>query len=149
QVQLHLAPQLPPVVCNGVQIEQVMLNLLRNAVEAVQADTNGGGHGAITTAAAGCEAVEGSVGDHGVGLPDPSADVFAPFYSTKSHGLGMGLSISRSIIEAHHGHLWATRNADRGTTFHFTLPLGNASEKVAGSSPVAASTNVPNASDRA
>lgn len=130
QVQLDLAPELPPVVCNGVQIEQVMLNLLRNAVEAVQAATGDGGPVAIATAPAGRDAVEVSVRDHGVGLPEPSADVFAPFYSTKTHGLGMGLSISRSIIEAHRGQLWATRNPDRGTTFHFTLPLGNASEGV-------------------
>jgi signal transduction histidine kinase len=131
-VELDLAPELPPVVCNRVQIEQVMLNLLRNAVEAVEAGADGGGPVAIATAPAGRGAVEVSVRDHGVGLPEPSADVFAPFYSTKAQGLGMGLSISRSIIEAHRGQLWATRNPDRGTTFHFTLPLARAKEATAG-----------------
>jgi signal transduction histidine kinase len=69
-----------------------------------------------------------SVRDNGVGLPEPSVDVFAPFYSTKAHGLGMGLSISRSIIEAHHGHVWAMRNANGGSTFSFALPLGESPE---------------------
>jgi signal transduction histidine kinase len=69
--------------------------------------------------------VEVSVRDNGIGLPEPLADVFAPFYSTKPLGLGMGLSISRSIIEAHHGNLSGTRNASGGSTFSFTLPLGS------------------------
>src|SRR5262249_17914760 len=122
-VQLNLAPSPLTVMCNGVQIEQVMLNLLRNAVEAVQ------GHAdprvAIITAPAGRDGVEVSVRDNGVGLPEPSADVFAPFYSTKEQGLGMGLSISSSIIEAHQGQLCAMRNANGGATFCFTLPLGS------------------------
>jgi len=58
-----------------------------------------------------------------------SVDVFTPFYTTKTHGLGMGLSISRSIIEAHQGKLWATHDAERGTAFHFTLPLGDPREQ--------------------
>jgi signal transduction histidine kinase len=124
QVQLDLAPALPPIVCNRVQIEQVILNLLRNAVEAVHACRNGAGRIAVATAPAGRNAVEVSVRDNGIGLPEPPADIFAPFYSTKANGLGMGLSISRSIIEAHRGDLRATRNPDRGSTFHFTLPVG-------------------------
>jgi signal transduction histidine kinase len=123
QVQLNLAPGLPPIVCNGVQIEQVILNLLRNAVEAVHACANGAGHISVATALAGGDAVEVSVRDDGIGLPEPPADIFAPFYSTKAQGLGMGLSISRSIIEAHRGDLRATRNPDGGSTFHFTLPV--------------------------
>jgi len=134
-VQLVLAPALPPVVCNGVQIEQVMLNLLRNATEAVQA--SGGNSVTVTTAASRGDTVEVTVCDDGVGLPESSADVFAPFYSTKATGLGMGLSISRSIIEAHRGQLWATRNADRGSTFHFTLPVGDAGDGAEHSAPPA------------
>jgi PAS domain S-box-containing protein len=126
EVQLDLASELPAVLCDGVQIEQVILNLLRNALEAVQEHSDGGGCVAITTAASGRDAVAVSVRDNGVGLPEPSVDVFAPFFSTKAHGLGMGLSISRSIIEAHHGQVSATRNDDGGSTFSFSLPLDGA-----------------------
>jgi PAS domain S-box-containing protein len=127
-VRLDLAPGLPAIVCNGVQIEQVVLNLLRNALDAVQAGANGGGNVGVATARVGPDRVEVWVCDDGVGLPQPPADVFAPFYSTKANGLGMGLSISRSIIEAHRGGLWATRNTDRGSTLHFTLPIGGVGE---------------------
>jgi len=126
EVQLDLASELPAVLCDGVQIEQVILNLLRNALEAVQGHSDGGRCVAITTAASGRDAVAVSVRDNGVGLPEPSVDVFAPFFSTKAHGLGMGLSISRSIIEAHHGQVCATRNDDGGSTFSFSLPLDGA-----------------------
>ena len=123
EVHLDLASELPAVVCDGVQIEQVILNLLRNALEAVEGHSDGDGCVAVTTAASGRDAVEVSVRDNGVGLPEPSVDVFAPFFSTKAHGLGMGLSISRSIIEAHHGRVRATRNDGGGSTFSFSLPL--------------------------
>src|SRR5215468_7259018 len=124
RIQLDLAADLRPVTCNGVQIEQVLLNLLRNAVEPVQSAANGDGCVVVSTEAAARDAIAVSVCDNGVGLPEAAADVFAAFYSTKADGLGMGLSISRSIIEVHRGRLWATRNPDRGTTFRFTLPVG-------------------------
>jgi two-component system, LuxR family, sensor kinase FixL len=130
EVHLDLASELPAVLCDGVQIEQVILNLLRNALEAVQGHSNGDGCVAITTAATGGGVVEVSVRDNGVGLPEPSVDVFAPFFSTKAHGLGMGLSISRSIIEAHHGRVRATRNDGGGSTFSFSLPLGGTGGRV-------------------
>ena len=129
QMRLDLAAELPPVTCNGVQIEQVILNLLRNALDAVQSYAAGAGCVDISSAPLGRDAVEVSVRDNGVGLPDESVDVFAPFYSTKAHGLGMGLSISRSIIEAHHGHVSAKRNPAGGSTFSFTLPLGDGREE--------------------
>ena len=125
-MELALAPDLPPVTGDGIQIEQVLLNLLLNGVEAVQTAGSGERSLTVTTAATGAAGVEVAVRDSGVGLPDPPADVFAPFFSTKPNGLGMGLSISRSIIEAHGGRLWATRNPDRGSTFRFTLPLERA-----------------------
>ena len=125
-VQLDLTSDMPVVLCDGVQIEQVILNLLRNALEAVQGHSDGGGCVAITTAVSEPDAVVVSVRDNGVGLPEPSVDVFAPFFSTKAHGLGMGLSISRSIIEAHHGQVCATRNDDGGSTFSFSLPMDGA-----------------------
>ena len=121
-VRLELAEALPTVVCNDIQIEQVLLNLILNGVEAVEA--SGNGHRALsvcTTLADGTAEV--AVCDSGTGLPAPPADVFAPFYTTKASGLGMGLSISRSIIEAHGGRLWGTGNPDRGATFRFTLPV--------------------------
>ena len=126
-VALHveLEPTLPSVSCNGVQIEQVLLNLLLNGVEAVEAaDTGHRALGVRTALQNG--SIEVAVADSGVGLPDQATDVFTPFYTTKSGGLGMGLSISRSIIEAHGGHLWGVRNPDRGSTFRFTLPTAGA-----------------------
>lgn len=120
-LRLDLTPDLPAVSCNDIQIEQVLLNLLLNGVEAVEASGNGDRALAVRTALEG-NAIQVAVVDSGVGLPEPPADVFAPFYSTKSTGLGMGLSISRSIIEAHGGRLWGARNPDRGSTFRFTLP---------------------------
>jgi PAS domain S-box-containing protein len=120
-LRLELAPELPRVTGDGIQIEQVVLNLLLNGIEAVRASNNGDRTVAVTTAPAGAAGVEVAIRDSGVGLPEPPADVFAPFFSTKPNGLGMGLSISRSIIEAHGGHLWAAHNADRGSTFRFTL----------------------------
>jgi len=92
----------------------------------VQGHSNGDGCVAITTTATGRDAVEVSVRDNGIGLPEPSVDVFAPFFSTKAHGLGLGLSISRSIIEAHHGQVRASRNGGGGSTFSFILPLDGA-----------------------
>jgi two-component system, LuxR family, sensor kinase FixL len=126
RVELALAPDLPPVTCDSIQIEQVLLNLLLNGVEAVQTSGNGERSLTITTAAAGAAGIEVAIRDSGCGVPDPPADVFKPFFSTKPNGLGMGLSISRSIIEAHGGRLWATRNPDHGSTFRFTLPLERA-----------------------
>ena len=120
-LQLELDPHLPQVSCNGVQIEQVVLNLLLNAVDAVQGPANGIRRVSVSTHAAGPDTVEVAVRDNGPGLPD--ADVFTPFYSTKSSGLGMGLSISRSIVEAHGGHLTGVSNPDGGSTFRFILPV--------------------------
>ncbi|MDX2171137.1 MAG: PAS domain-containing protein [Deltaproteobacteria bacterium] len=121
RIQLELAPALPPISCNDIQIEQVLLNLLLNGVEAVEASPNGVRRVTVATAAV-PNGVEVAVSDSGAGLPDPPVDVFKPFFTTKPDGLGMGLSISRSIIEAHGGQLSATRNPERGSTFRFVLP---------------------------
>jgi signal transduction histidine kinase len=121
-LRLDLAPTLPTIVCNDIQIEQVLLNLLLNGIEAIDGGANGHLTLAVRTALVGNSA-EVEVCDSGIGLPAPPADVFAPFYTTKAKGLGMGLSISRSIIEAHGGRLSGTRNPDRGATFRFTLPF--------------------------
>ena len=99
-----------------------MLNLLLNGVEAIEVAANGRRLVSVRTTLTG-DGAEVAVTDSGVGLPAPPADVFAPFYTTKPTGLGMGLSISRSIIEAHGGRLWGSGNADHGATFRFTLPV--------------------------
>jgi two-component system sensor kinase FixL len=105
-----------------IQIEQVILNLLRNGIEAMR-DWGGRRELTIETLWGDGERVELAVCDSGPGLPNMVAErAFEPFFSTKPGGLGMGLSISRSIVEAHHGRLWATTSADGGATFHFTLP---------------------------
>lgn len=121
-----LAPELPSVTIDRVQIEQVLLNLIRNGVEAME---DIAGERRITLSSRLAEdgtAVQLGVADRGCGLPDRIAvDLFTPFFTTKPQGMGMGLSISRGIIEAHGGKLWAGANADGGTTFHLTLPLGN------------------------
>jgi len=122
RVEIECQDGLPSVRGDRVQLQQVVLNLLINAFDAmkeaiaternvkVPAQTNGAG------------TVEVSVRDHGTGLTsDELARIFQPFYTTKREGLGMGLPISRSIIEAHGGRLWAENNADRGATFHFTV----------------------------
>ena len=80
---------------------------------------------AVTTAMPGSELIEVAIGDAGEGLsPTMANKIFDPFFTTKEDGLGLGLAISRRIVEAHGGRLWATPNSDRGTTFHFTLPIG-------------------------
>lgn len=122
--EYDLAPGLPKVTVDRVQIEQVMLNLIRNGVEAME---DAAGEKQLRLASRLTEngrAVQLSVSDFGCGLPDRIAtDLFTPFFTTKPEGMGMGLSISRGIVEAHGGSLWVSPNAEVGTTFHFTLPL--------------------------
>ncbi len=116
---------LPSVMGDRVQLQQVMLNLIVNAVEAMSATSMGSRELLISTTADSPNGVSISVRDSGPGLPPVEVKrVFDPFYTTKEHGLGMGLSIFRSIVEAHGGRLWASANAPRGTVFQFVLPGG-------------------------
>lgn len=119
--------RLPPVSADRVQIQQVIVNLLLNGTEALDAASNERVL-SIVVSLIEDKAIEIAVRDSGRGLGASAEDVFQPFFTTKPDGLGMGLAISRSIVDAHGGRLWATPNAERGTTFHFTLPL----EKLAG-----------------
>jgi len=122
-VELELAAGLPPVLGDPIQLEQVLLNLLLNGIEASAAAMNGNGsRRVVVRTVADDSEVELDVTDNGIGLPPPPADVFAPFFTTKSRGLGMGLSISRSIVELHGGHLDALANPDHGSTFRLILP---------------------------
>jgi len=123
-IRLALEPELPTVNGDGIQIEQVMVNLLLNAVEALESVPSTERDLTVRTSLVDGAAIEVSVRDTGVGLAAPMSEmVFAPFVTTKANGLGMGLAISRSIIDAHNGRLWVRPNPDRGSTFHFTLPL--------------------------
>ncbi len=123
-LRLDLAPDVAAVWADGIQIEQVILNLVRNAFEAMQTVDVADRGLVVRTAPSGEAAVEIAVTDAGPGLTPEHADaVFDPFFTTKPDGLGIGLAISRSIVEAHGGRLWATPNPQRGTTFHFTVPI--------------------------
>ncbi len=121
-VRTELAADLPQVMGDRVQLQQVMMNLVSNSIDAMK-DMNGRRELAIKSQRAENEHLMVSVSDTGVGLPPLQADqIFTAFFTTKIHGTGMGLSISRSIVESHSGRLWATDNSPRGTSFHLILP---------------------------
>jgi C4-dicarboxylate-specific signal transduction histidine kinase len=120
-IRLELARSLPGVLVDPVQIQQVVLNLVRNGMDAMR-DARSDPSLIIRTAAAD-DGVTVAVVDHGEGISDETArSLFQPFYTTKETGMGMGLPISRSILIAHGGKMWFTRNPGNGTTFHFSLP---------------------------
>jgi signal transduction histidine kinase len=115
------------VLGDGVQLQQVFLNLLVNACEAIAAAADGPREIAVDTVPSGPDRLRVSIRDTGIGVEEEELErIFGAFVSTKSDGLGMGLSISRSIVEAHGGRIWATRNPDRGVTLHVTLPCAAA-----------------------
>jgi len=123
----ELSEDLPRVVADRVQLQQVLMNLMLNGIEAMQ-DTSGGQLTIRSLRGEGGQLLI-SVSDTGTGLPPDQADqIFNAFFSTKAQGTGMGLSISRSIIESHGGRLWATSNSGRGATFNLTLPSAEAQE---------------------
>jgi two-component system, LuxR family, sensor kinase FixL len=126
RVAIDLETPLPPVRGDKIQLQQVVLNLLLNAFEAMECCTV---ERVVTVSAArdGDERVRVSVRDRGHGLPPALADdLFKPFCTSRRDGLGLGLSISRSIVDMHGGRIWAADNADRGATFSFTLPTDHA-----------------------
>jgi C4-dicarboxylate-specific signal transduction histidine kinase len=122
-VQTKLAADLPLIVADRVQLQQVLMNLMINGIDAMKAvdgprqltlGTENDGNGQLLV----------SVEDTGVGVPpDQAGQIFTAFFTTKEHGTGMGLRISRTIIEAHGGRLWATDNHPRGARFHFALAV--------------------------
>jgi C4-dicarboxylate-specific signal transduction histidine kinase len=120
-----LAKGLPLIRGDRIQLQQVILNLIMNAVEAMSDAGEGPRELLISTAADKSNGVRVEMRDSGPGLSAESlARVFDPFYSTKPDGMGMGLSICRSIIEEHGGRVWVMANVPRGAVFHFTLPVG-------------------------
>jgi C4-dicarboxylate-specific signal transduction histidine kinase len=123
-VETELEADLPMINADHVQIQQTLINLVHNATEAMHGATDRAKSLVISSRRQGQQLLI-QVRDHGVGIQDPAV-IFEPFFTTKESGMGMGLSISRSIVEAHGGEIWATANADSGTTFSFTLPLASA-----------------------
>jgi signal transduction histidine kinase len=123
-ISQEVPENLPDVFADPILIEQVLLNLLKNGLESME-------HSAIETLVVAVtlhdQQIEVAVTDRGHGLSDPER-LFEPFFSTKSEGLGMGLNICRTIIESHHGRLWAVSNPEVGTTFRFTLPCASSLE---------------------
>jgi len=124
RIRLELDERLPEVTGDPVQIEQVTLNLVRNAIEAMAEADSGGGELAIRTSADGRDVIEVIVADTGRGVdPEHEERLFEPFFSTKPSGMGIGLALTRSIVEAHGGRLGARRNPEGGMTFQFSLPI--------------------------
>jgi signal transduction histidine kinase len=123
-VGTQLAGALPRIQCDRVQLQQVTLNLIVNAIQSMRSVEDGNRELLISTVSIEPEGVCVAVRDTGHGLrPESLPRLFEPFYTTKPDGMGMGLSISRSIIEAHGGRLWATRCEPRGALFQFTIPV--------------------------
>jgi len=122
-LRIDLAPELPAVLADRIQLQQVLINLVMNGIEAMASIEGRPRELVVRSQPGDGDQVMVSVRDAGVGIDTQKIDqLFSAFYTTKPDGMGMGLSISRSIIETHGGRLWATPNADHGATFHFALP---------------------------
>ena len=115
------------MIADRVQIQQVLVNLFRNALEAMASSPHR--ELIVTNAKAADDMIEIAVSDTGHGLGDDThVNLFQPFFTTKETGMGVGLSISRAIIENHSGRMWAETNQSGGATFRFTLPAGSAKD---------------------
>jgi C4-dicarboxylate-specific signal transduction histidine kinase len=125
-VATHLAEEVPLVRADRIQIQQVLLNVLINALEALSGVGDGPREVVVRSEPDAAPGVLVTVRDSGPGLDPQHLDrLFEAFYTTKPHGLGLGLAISRSIIAAHGGRLWASANVPRGAVMQFTVPRGN------------------------
>jgi C4-dicarboxylate-specific signal transduction histidine kinase len=128
-LKMNLAGDLPRVLGDRIQLQQVILNLVMNGIEAMSGLNEGPRELLVGSGKDEPQGVRVAVRDSGPGLGPKSLDhLFTAFYTTKPQGMGMGLPISRSIIEAHGGRLWATANHDKGATFQFTLPTGGGNQ---------------------
>jgi signal transduction histidine kinase len=126
-VLAQLAEGLPPIEGDRVQLQQVILNLIVNGIEAMSEMDGAPRELLVSTENAGPDAVRVAVRDSGPGLAPATLErLFDAFHTTKPSGLGLGLSICRSIIEAHGGRLWASANVPRGAVFQFTVPAHSA-----------------------
>jgi PAS domain S-box-containing protein len=120
-IHCELCADLPQVMADRVQLQQVLMNLMANSIDAMK-EIDGARELTLVSRRDGSGQVLVSVSDNGVGLPTEVEQIFNAFFTTKPHGIGMGLAISRNIIESHGGRLWANSNSGRGATFYFTLP---------------------------
>ncbi|WP_051978691.1 ATP-binding protein [Edaphobacter aggregans] len=140
-MRTELAVNLPKITADGVQLQQVLMNLMLNGIEAMKET---GGVVTVKSQLGRDGRLLISVGDTGVGLPAEKMDqIFNAFFTTKPQGSGMGLAISRSIVESHGGRVWATANDGRGATFHLALLTGAEEVKVATTSPASVSYGTP------
>jgi PAS domain S-box-containing protein len=131
RIGLELAPSLPLAQGDSVQVQQVVLNLLLNAFDAMKDVPENERTVLLRTQQTDAASLQVSISDRGTGVsPERLANLFEPFHSSKREGLGLGLSISHSIIAAHGGRLWAENNPGRGATFHFTLPAHEVNPKL-------------------
>jgi signal transduction histidine kinase len=121
--QIELADDLPLIPADRIQLQQVVLNLLRNAVDAMSEVKGRTKRLTVRTEWTRCDGVCLSVEDVGIGIdPNNAERLFEPFFTTKTTGMGIGLSLSQAIIESHHGRLWVTPNNGPGATFLFSIP---------------------------
>jgi C4-dicarboxylate-specific signal transduction histidine kinase len=124
EVETSLHPDLPPITGDPIQFQQVLLNLVLNAFDAMRDTPVSHRKVTIGTEWNGDGAVRASVRDYGAGIPEPARDrIFDPFFTTKQEGLGMGLAIVRSIVESHGGAMVVDNPNDGGARFNFTLPV--------------------------
>jgi signal transduction histidine kinase len=123
-LRMELLSDLEPVYGDRVQLQQVTLNLVLNAIESMSGQSDQPRQLVIGTTRSGVNEARITVRDSGAGLePQDVERIFDAFYTTKPQGMGIGLSISRSIVEAHQGRLWASGNNGPGAAFHFTVPI--------------------------
>ena len=122
RIEVDLEPGLPPVALDRVQVQQALVNLIRNGIEAMDSAAGSGRRLQIRSCRDGRDAIRIEVRDAGAGFKDAER-AFQPFFTTKQNGMGMGLTICRSIIESHGGRLWVANDGIRGATVAFTLPL--------------------------
>jgi PAS domain S-box-containing protein len=138
RISLDIEPNLPRARGIAGQVQQVLLNLLLNAFEAMRESQTTDRHVVVRAVVADDGMIKVSIRDQGPGLsPETLKNLFEPFFTTKQNGLGMGLSISRSIIEAHNGRLWAENNSGPGATFSFTIPQDRSEQIRPSPSPAA------------
>ncbi|WP_197439562.1 ATP-binding protein [Calycomorphotria hydatis] len=125
EIRTHLAPNLPPITCDGLQIQQVVMNLVQNSIDALKMLQRKVGTVDVKVTYVAGRDVRVSVTDSGEGVPEELRPrIFEPYYSTRADGMGMGLTICRSIIESHQGKIGVSSIADGSSEFYFTIPVG-------------------------
>jgi signal transduction histidine kinase len=129
-LDIELEPDLPVTLGDRIQLQQVILNLVLNGIESMSGVNDRPRRLMIRSRTQDEDQISISVTDNGIGVSaENMSRLFEPFFTTRSQGIGMGLAISRSIIEAHGGRLWADSTVDQGSVFQFTLPVGSGSSK--------------------